>query len=138
MADAYDLAAMAALRAVLTADADLAALVGDRIVDEPADGIALPYVRFGAIEPRADDTDGRLGAVVGVGLEIHSRPLAGRVEAARICGAIAAALHRQPEALTLEGLTCSEIEVLTWTVGRAGDGVTYLGRMALDVSIDAA
>lgn len=137
MADGYDLAAMAALRAALTADAALVDLIGNRVVDEPTRDLPLPYVRFGAIEPRADDTDGRLGAIVGVGLEVHSRPNAGRTEAARICGLIAAALHRRPEALALEGYTCSEIEVLTWTVGRAADGVTYLGRMAIDVSIDA-
>lgn len=137
MAKGYSLAVMAALRAALVADPGVAALVGDRIVDEPAEGIAFPYVRFGAIDPIADDTDGAQGAQVQVGLEAHSRPVAGRVEALAICEALNAALHRRPEVLAAEGHTVSEIEVQTWTATRAADGASYIGTLALVVSLDA-
>ena len=136
MAD-YITATMAGLRAALLADAGLVALVGQRVVDEPATSIAFPYVRFGRIEPVQDDTDGTLGGIVQVGLEVHSRPEAGgRTEAARICGAIRAALHRQ-DTLTVPDFTLSEIEVQTWTVERLQDGASYEGRVALQVHLDA-
>lgn len=137
MADGFGTATQAALRAALIADAGVAALVGDRVVDAPVEGLAFPYVRFGDIEPRADDTDGARGAAVSVGLEAHSRPGAGRIEAARIMEAIEAALHRRPEALGFTAHTCSEIEVQAWTVRRASDAASYVGTLALEVWLDA-
>lgn len=137
MADGYLTAAMAGLRAALVADAALAALVGDRVVDEPREDIAFPYVRFGRVEPRPDDTDGHQGSVVHVGLVVHSRPEWGRVEAARICEAIQAALHRQPGAVAVAGYSVCEIEVQAWSVERKGDAATYEGRLALELHLDA-
>lgn len=137
MADGYVTATMAGLRAALVADPGLADLVAGRVVDEPQPGIAFPYVRFGRLEPVADDTDHALGAIVQVGLEVHSRPAAGRVEAARICEAIQAALHRRPEDVTVAGFQVCEIEVQTWAVDRGKDGATYEGRVALEVHLAA-
>ncbi|MGR3498776.1 MAG: DUF3168 domain-containing protein [Limimaricola soesokkakensis] len=136
MAD-YATATQAAIRAALVADAGVAALVGDRVVDEPAEGIAFPFIRFGTITPRPDDTDATLGAQVAVGIEAHSRPEAGRIEATRILEAVAAALHRRPEILDLGALHAFEIEVQTWTVTRDGDGQSYTGTLALDLTICA-
>lgn len=129
-----------ALRLALRSDADLTALVGFRIVDEPHDKETLPLLRFGRITPVPDDTDGTAGWLVSVGLEAHSRPEAarpdaGRVEAGRICGAIHAALHRQPEALTVEGWSVIDIEVQSWLVDRQSDGAAYLGTLALEISL---
>jgi hypothetical protein len=136
MADGYVTATMAGLRAALLADPGVAALVGTRVVDEPQPGIVFPYVRFGQLEPVADDTDGTRGAIVQAGLVVHSRPAAGRVEAARICEAIQAALHRRPEVVTAAGHTVTEVEVQTWLVERQKDGATYEGRLALEVHLD--
>lgn len=136
MSDGEATAVMAGLRAALVADAGVAALVGNRIVDEPRESIALPFIRFGNLEPRSDDTDGAQGAIVQTGLVVHSRPETGRVEAARICEAVKAALHRQPEAVTAAGFTVTEIEVQTWVVERMSDGATYRGRLALEVHLD--
>ena len=47
MADGYMTAVMDGLRAALFADVTVAALVADRVVDEPAPAIQFPYVRFG-------------------------------------------------------------------------------------------
>ena len=135
MAD-YVSATMAGLRAALIADAGVAALVGDRGVDEPREGLAFPYVRFGLVEPTQDDTDGSTGALVQVGLEVHSRPVAGRVEAAQICGALKAALHRREDAVAVPGFTLVEIEVQTWAIERASDGASYEGVLALQMRLD--
>jgi uncharacterized protein DUF3168 len=137
VADGYVTAVMAGLRAALIADAGVAALVGDRVVDEPRADITLPYVRFGLITPVADDTDGTLGAAVTVGLEAHSRPTAGRVEAARICEAMQVALHRQIGAVSVAGYTVVEIEVQTWSIARQPDGASYLGTLSLEMRLDA-
>lgn len=136
MADPVD-EAIIGLRAALIADAALAALVGERVVDEPAEDIAFPYVRFGDITPVPDDTDHRLGLILQVGLIAYSRPVAGRTEAGAICAALRDALHRRPDAVAVAGYTVTEIEVQTWLVQRAGDGATYEGRLALEVHLDA-
>ena len=137
MADGYMTATMAGLRAALLGDAGLAVLVGERVVDEPARDIAFPYIRFGDLTPANDDTDGTRGAIVQVGLVVHSRPDAGRLEAARICEAINAALHQAPEVVTVAGYSVCDVLVQTWTVERQNDGATYEGRLALEVHLDA-
>lgn len=135
---ANDLAAeaMAGIRAALVGDADVAALVGDRVVDDPEDGIALPYVRFGLITPVPDDTDATRGAVLTIGLNAHSRPIRGRLEAGAICGAIHKALHKRPEVVTALGYTVTELQVQTWVVRRAGDGATYEGALSLEIRLE--
>ena len=137
MADGYMTATMAALRAPLVADATVSALVGDRIVDDPPAGLDFPYVRFGRMRPVTDDTDGTTGSIVQVGLEVRSRPLAGRVEAARICEAIQIALHRAPDDVTVSGYDLCEIEVQDWFIEPGPDPETHQGRMALEVHLDA-
>lgn len=136
MADGYMTAAMAGLRAALVADAGVAALVAGRVVDEPRADITLPYVRFGRITPLADDTDGTTGAALTIGLVAHSRPVAGRIEAARICEAIQAALHRQPGAVTVAGFNVVEIEVQTWAIDPPRDGASYRGTVSLEMRLD--
>lgn len=137
MVDGEMTATMAGLRAALIANEPLAALIGARVVDEPKPGITLPYIRFGRITPQSDDTDGAQGAIVQVGLVVHSRPNAGRIEAARICEAMKAALHRRPEDVTVAGFEVCDVLVQTWTVDRGKDGATYEGRLALEVHLDA-
>jgi hypothetical protein len=129
-------AAMDGLRAALIADAAVAALVADRVVDEPAPAIQFPYVRFGQITPVPDDTDGAEGARITVGLVVHSRPEMGRVEAAQICEAMKSALHRRPEVVPVPGFAVSDLEVQAWVVDRAGDGATYQGRLSLEIHLD--
>lgn len=128
----------AGLRAALVADPGVFALIGDRVVDEPGPDCPLPFVRFQEIEPVPDDTDGLAGAVVSVGIEVHSRPAAGRIEAQAICEAIKAALHRKPEAVAAAGFRVFEVEVQTFTVTRQGDGATYRGALAIEVHLHKA
>ena len=140
MAKGYATDVQAALRTYLKTQIAITGLVGHRIVDQATDKTALPYIQFGLITPRPDDTDGTLGAIVLVGLEVHSRPEWGRAEAQAICEALQGVLHRQPEALALalEAHTVSEIEVLTYVVTKKPDGATYLGTLALEIHLDDA
>lgn len=128
---------MAGIRAALIADPDLAAVVGDRVLDDPRQDVAFPFVRFGNMETVSDDTDGTEGTQVQVGLEVHSRPEWGRVEATGICKMIQAVLHRHPEVVDVQGYTVVDIEVQTWLVARQKDGATYEGKVALVVHLDA-
>jgi hypothetical protein len=131
--DGFDLRAQAWTRAALIASADVAALIGDRVVDEPEADIAFPYVRIKSAEFSPDDTDKTRGAVVQVGLVVHSRPDAGgKTEAMRICWAIYEALHFEPEAATITGGPY-EARVQTWIVERAKPGAGYEGRLALEL-----
>lgn len=134
MADGYVTATIAGIRAHLIADPDLAALIGDRVVDEPRENITLPFLRFGRVEPINDDTDGTEGAIVAVGLEVYSRPVAGRTECARVIEAVRRALHRA-DTLTLAGHALVDVEWQTFTIERNADGGTYEGRIAFEVQI---
>lgn len=137
MAKGYATDVQSALRTYLKSKTEITNLVGHRIVDEAPEGIVLPYIQFGRITYRPDDTDGTLGAIVTVGLEVHSRPEVGRIEAQNICEVLQDVLHRQPEILVLQDHTALEVEVLTFVVVRKPDGATYLGTLALDVHLDA-
>ena len=137
VADGYMTATMAGLRAALIADATIGPMLPGGVVDEPQSDIAFPYVRFGNLEVVEDDTDGTLGAIVQVGLEVHSRPVAGRTEAAQICETLATALHRNAIAVWIVEYLITDILVQTWTVDRAKDGASYEGRIALEVHLDA-
>jgi hypothetical protein len=134
----YLYATLKGLRAALIADAGVSALVADRVVEDPRQNIAFPYIRFGNLDLREDDTDHTRGAVVAVGLEVHSRPdPGGRIEALTICEAIQAALHKRPAEIASEGFAPWEVEVAGFTVTRAPDGATFLGTVSVLVSLDA-
>lgn len=126
-----------AVRLALVSDPDLAAAVGDLVLDEVPDNQAPPYLRFGDIEPARDDQDGCLGWTVTLGIEAYSRPGSGRVEAQRLCGLVSAALHRAPEILTVDGFTVWDLESDTYAVTRQGDGKTYQGTVAAVVYLSA-
>lgn len=136
MADDFT-AAWAGVRAALIADAGVSALVGDRVLDHVPDGVQFPYVRLGRVQPVPDDTDGTEGALITLGLECFSRPAVGRIEAARICQAIKAALHRRLDAVAVAGFNLVDIEVQTWAVNQLGDGATWRGVVSLQVRLDA-
>lgn len=134
MAD-FSLPLQAGLRAALVADANVTALVGQRIYDEPPEGVVFPYIRFGDFEPTSEDTDTTEGAFVNFGIEVHSRPGAGRVECASITETVREALHRQEEAVSVAGLV--ELIWLTHAVTRASDGASYVGTLAFRALIES-
>lgn len=134
MVNGYATAAQMGLRAALVADARVTDLVGQRVLDHVPEGVIFPYIEFGIIEPQADDADGTTGAAVQVQLIVHSRPQAGRVEAAGICQAIRAVLHRA-DGLDFSPFSLTDILVDAYSVQREGDGATYRGRVALEVHL---
>ena len=136
MADGEAAAVRAGLVALLLAAPGLTDLVGQRVVDEPGAAIAFPYVRIGRIVPTPDDTDGARGFTVSASIEAHSRPGSGHVEAERILAAVRAAVHRAPAAISVAGFTAWEIETGAAVVARQPDGATYIGTLALDISLD--
>lgn len=132
------LAVMSGLRAALRADPDLTALISGRVVDEPRKNQAFPYVRFGRIDVKSDDTSGHIAYSVTIGLEAHSRPIAGRVEATAICEAMSELLHRKPEAVTLAGFNLWDLQAQAMSATPASDGASYVGVLALRLKFDAA
>lgn len=137
MADDYELALQVAVRAVLAADLPLSGLIAGRIYDEPPDDVEFPYVRFGDFEPQPFDTGDTEGAEIIFGLEIYSRPEAGRVEATQIAGACRRALHRKQDTIAVAGFHLLELLWLTQTVGRKPDGKTYQGTLAFKATLDS-
>lgn len=99
MAGDPGLAYQGALVAALKGDSGVAALVGSRIVDEPVQDIAFPYIRIGNFQT-VDAGHGCGEAACELFVDIHgwSRPgsgwaFPGRTGAHKLAGAIRAALH---------------------------------------------
>lgn len=136
MADGFGLALQKGIRAALVADADVAAIVGTRVYDEPPQDVAFPYMRFGNIEPGAFDTDTTEGARVSIGMEAHSRAASGRVEAMQMVEAVKAALHRQEASVTVSGHTLVELIFETFSATRDGDGRGYTAVIVLQAMVE--
>lgn len=134
MADGPVLALQAAIVAALRADPAVAALVGGRVYDEPPEDVEFPYCRIGMTDlrilrlsgPWADDD-------VMLSVECHSRPLAGRVEAARIAHAVRGALDGA--ALSPAGHALEWLQFTTQAVTRGPDGRSYVATLAFEAAI---
>lgn len=136
MADGPALALQGALVAALSANSAVTALVGARVYDEPPQAVTLPYLRIGDIDVQPFRTDGGAKAwSVIFAIEVHSRPIAGRVEATRIAEAVAVALDEQESALTVAGHVVEWVFHLTQTVGREADGKSYSAAVAFEASL---
>jgi len=137
MADGPDLALQVAIVARLKAHASVTALVGQRVYDEPPQGVTFPYIRIGTFDLSplrlsGDCTDEDLV----LSIECHSRPVAGRVEAGRMAHAVRMALDGA--SLSVAGYT---FEWLDWTaqaVSRAPDGKSYIATVAFTAAMSAA
>ena len=64
MSNGFALEVQKGVRATLLAASDVTDLVSTRLYDEPPTPVTYPFIRFGNINPNADDTDGSLGAEV--------------------------------------------------------------------------
>lgn len=137
MADGPALSLQKALITVLRGNAGLSALVSDRIYDEPPQPVTFPYVRIGNV----DQAPERLSCVddhnITFSIEAHSRPTAGRVEAARIADAIRAALNDQEATITaaMTGYSAEWCTYTTQTVSRSGDGQSYVAIVAFEAAL---
>lgn len=117
-------------------DAALSGLVAGRVYDEPPEPPTYPYVRVGQIEVGIVPTDGRTAWQVTFGVEAHSRPVAGRVEATRIVESIVNALEDADMEVVGFGLAWCFFQ--TFTVNRAEDGQSYVAIAAFEAMLDAA
>ena len=138
MSDGYALALQKGLRAALVADSAVAALVSNRVYDEPPQNVTFPYVRFLGIEPLRFDTDTTEGATVNVGFEVHSRSASGRVEASRIAEAIKAALHRKETSVTVTGHNLVELIFEAYSVTRDNEGRGYTATVSVPAMLETA
>ena len=137
MADGPALALQAALVAALRANAGVSALVGARVYDEPPQGVVFPYVRVGSVDLRPLRMSGTCtDEDVLFSIEVHSRPVAGRVEASRIAHAIRLALD--DAALVVAGFALEWCQFTTQAVTRAADGESYIATIAFEAALSAA
>lgn len=129
-----------ALIARLENDAEVAALVGDRIYDDPPPDVVMPYIRLGNIVVDPLRMDGHRDWDVAFAVEVHEdgERTAGRVHATSICAAIIAALDDQGDVLAVAGFVCEWCFLLTSTVTRSGDGKKYFGQVAFDAALSPA
>lgn len=126
---------LAGLVAALAANAALVALVGGRIYDEPPTSAAHPFVRVGNINLQALRSDCATDHDVLFSIEVHSRPDSGRVEAARIAGAVRDALDDAP--FSVDGWVCEWCLYQTQAAFMTDDGQTYIATVAFSAAISA-
>jgi hypothetical protein len=137
VADGPALALQKGLIQQIKALSSVTSLVGQRIYDEPPQGVELPYVRIGNIDLRPFRTDARVAWSFTFSIEVYSRPTAGRVEATRIAEAVIAGLDEQHRNLTVAGFTPAWVQFITSTVSRADEGKSYVAIIAFDAVLDA-
>lgn len=127
----------AALVTALQGDAGLTAQVGARIYDEPPQKAQTPYVRIGAIEEEVEKSSGdKRDYDYTFAIEVHSRPAAGRVEAARIAGLVRDILDEGHSTIVVTGYRLAWISYLTTATARASDGRSYIATVAFEARID--
>jgi hypothetical protein len=97
----------AAVVAALKAHAPLAAIVGAKVFDRVPAGTAAPYVTITGWQEIEDGTDCSDASELFFDVQCYSTAV-GRPEAARIAGAVKAALHRFSPAIA----DWSEVEVI--------------------------
>ena len=131
MSNGFALELQKAVRTRLTADSATTALVSTRIYDEP------PFIRFGCIVPRADDTDGSTGADVTLYIEAFSQTT-GRVEATQILEAVRTALHRQETNVSLTGFHLIDLRCENYMVEKNVDDRGHKGSILFNANIQTA
>ena len=137
MADGPALALQAAVIAALRTDPGVAALVGARVYDEPPQDGAFPYIRYGTDNLAPLRLSGEcVDEDIAFSVEVHSRPVAGRVEAKRIAHAVRAALDDQ--GLILPGFRLDWLNYTTQAISRASDGESYIATIAFEAALSAA
>lgn len=134
MADRYALALQKALVARLKAEIGVTALVSGRVYDEPPQAVTRPFIRIGGIEVVPLRADCVSAATVTFGIEAHSRPVAGRVEATRCIEAVVAALDGF--ALSVTGYTTVTLRWRTSTATQEDDGQSYTAVAAFTAVLD--
>lgn len=115
---------IAALRVAALAHAGVAALVGDRVYDDPPPDVVFPYLTLGRAESRPVDASGAEALEHAVTLHVWSRH-GGRAEALDVIAALRAALHNAP--LSVAGRRLVMLLVQFTDVFRSGDGRTTHG-----------
>lgn len=126
---AYDL--QAAVVPQLTADAALAALIGDRVYDDVPPNRVFPYVSLGPVQAIQEDTDDCICAYeVTLQMDVWARGTtvngngyeAARPQMERVAGTLRQALHGKP--LTLESHRLIQIRHADTLYLRDPDGLT--------------
>ncbi len=121
-------ALLAALREAALADSGVAALVGQRIYDDPPADVVFPYVTPGRVESRLSEASSAEATEHAVTLHVWSR-YGGRAEALDVIAALRTALHNAP--LTLEAHKLVLLLAQFADVFRSGDGRTTHGVLRL-------
>lgn len=133
-ADGPALALQAALVTALRADAGVAALVSARVYDEPPQNVVFPYLRVGQLDVEPLRLSGACtDEDILFSIEAHSRPVAGRVEAARMAHAVRVALDGTTPALA--GYHVDWIDWRAQAVTRGADGKSYIATVAFAAAL---
>ncbi len=119
-----DLALQKAIYAHLSADADIAALVGTRLFDNVPGDAGFPYLTLGEAQVSDWSAGEEGGSEHFLSLHVFSRA-GGRAEAKSIMGAVHSVLH--DAGLTLEGFSLVNLRFLSAETRRESDGATWRG-----------
>ena len=139
MVDTQELALWYGLVAALRDDAVVGALIGDRIYDEPPQGVTRPYVRLGNYDPSPVRSDCGTAIEITFSIEVHSRPIAaGRTEAMRIASAVVAALSDNEASVSVSRYNLIRLQWMPGaaTGGRDDDGESHTEIRGFEALVD--
>lgn len=137
MPETQSLELQAAVVATLSAATAVSAIVGAAIYDQPPQNAALPYIRIGAIDEEPQRGTDCLDYDYALSIECHSRPISGRVEVARMAGAVRDALDdAHLSGMSVDGSRLAWIKYLGTTTQRASDGRSYLAIVLFSAWLD--
>tara|TARA_R100000655_G_scaffold48246_1_gene85635 strand:+ start:563 stop:967 length:405 start_codon:yes stop_codon:yes gene_type:complete len=118
----------------LVADAGVHAICGDRIYDNPKEGVEFPYVSFGPSDQIEDDAECITGLVETMQIDCWSRYGGGFLEVKKLTDAVRKALHQYEGELTENALV--EMRVLSTRFFRDPDGLTSHGVMSVQSTVE--
>jgi hypothetical protein len=118
----------------LVAYPDVAALVDDRVYDNPSDEAELPYITFGPSDWVEDDAECITARTETLQIDCWSRYQGGFMEAKQLSDAVKAALHQYDG--TLEGNALVEMRVTTVRTFRDPDGITSHGVVTVQAMVE--
>ena len=118
---------------VLTSDAELAAIIGDRVYDDVPEGAQFPYVSFGPHDVNEDDAGCIVAGEHSLQLDVWSREV-GSVQAKQIVSKIKSILHDNDGEMTVNAL--ASVRVTNRRVFRDPDGNTTHGVLNITALIE--
>ena len=125
------------LRAYIVADSVIASHVGSRVYGDPPQNLdTFPYIRFGRMLVKPDETDGDTGKIATITIEVYDRPKSGgRVMTQRILDRLTEILNWHDADVSVSGFDLWSMRFTDYNIVRGNDGLSYIGMLLIELRL---